>query len=159
MVYERLKIVIGNICIAQCIISDKEVLVALYAYDSRADGDLSFRKGSIMYLLYQRRGGGQIMAFNSLRTPNLWFQGEESGNEARAIVAPSGKAKKNLGGIVNGGVDSIYERNKVSSVEVCFLKGATEWGVISLKGQRSVGGTRASIYNAVTVEETSVLAV
>lgn len=32
----------------------KEVLVALYAYESRADGDLSFRKGDIMYLLDQR---------------------------------------------------------------------------------------------------------
>ncbi|ETN83777.1 SH3 domain protein [Necator americanus] len=33
--------------------SDKEILVALYAYDSRADGDLSFKKGDIMYLLDQ----------------------------------------------------------------------------------------------------------
>ncbi|CAJ0927654.1 unnamed protein product, partial [Mesorhabditis belari] len=31
----------------------KESLVALYAYDSRADGDLSFKKGDIMYLLDQ----------------------------------------------------------------------------------------------------------
>lgn len=32
----------------------KEVLIALYAYESRAEGDLSFRKGDIMYLLDQR---------------------------------------------------------------------------------------------------------
>lgn len=32
----------------------KDVLIALYAYESRADGDLSFRKGEIMYLLDQR---------------------------------------------------------------------------------------------------------
>ena len=32
----------------------KETLVALYQYDSRADGDLSFKKGDIMYLLDSR---------------------------------------------------------------------------------------------------------
>lgn len=47
-------IVIDNRSIVSCIISDKEVLVALYAYDSRADGDLSFKKGDVMYLLDQR---------------------------------------------------------------------------------------------------------
>ena len=33
---------------------DKEYLVALYPYDSRADGDLSFQKGDVMQLLDQR---------------------------------------------------------------------------------------------------------
>lgn len=32
---------------------ENEKLVALYAYDSRADGDLSFKKGDLMYLLDQ----------------------------------------------------------------------------------------------------------
>ncbi|KAF8366297.1 hypothetical protein PRIPAC_84126, partial [Pristionchus pacificus] len=30
---------------------DKEVLVALYSYESRADEDLGFKKGDVMYLL------------------------------------------------------------------------------------------------------------
>ncbi|VDP29401.1 unnamed protein product [Heligmosomoides polygyrus] len=43
---------------------------------------------------YSRGGGwGQIMTLNSLLSPNLWFQREEPGNEARD-VAPSGKEKK-----------------------------------------------------------------
>jgi phosphoserine aminotransferase len=33
-----------------------------------------------------------------------------------------------------------------------FLKGAQERGMIQLKGHRSVGGMRASIYNAMPVE-------
>lgn len=33
------------------------MLVALYGYESRADGDLSFRKGDIMYLLDSRCAG------------------------------------------------------------------------------------------------------
>ncbi|PIO55534.1 putative phosphoserine transaminase, partial [Teladorsagia circumcincta] len=43
------------------------------------------------------------------------------------------------------------------AVEAEFLKGAADRGMISLKGHRSVGGIRASIYNAVTVEETGIL--
>uniref|UniRef100_A0A1I7U5Z9 Phosphoserine aminotransferase n=1 Tax=Caenorhabditis tropicalis TaxID=1561998 RepID=A0A1I7U5Z9_9PELO len=39
-----------------------------------------------------------------------------------------------------------------------FLKGAVERNMISLKGHRSVGGIRASLYNAISLEETEVLA-
>ncbi|PIC54981.1 hypothetical protein B9Z55_000448 [Caenorhabditis nigoni] len=43
-------------------------------------------------------------------------------------------------------------------LEAEFLKGAAERNMISLKGHRSVGGIRASLYNAITLEETQVLA-
>ncbi|VDM58894.1 unnamed protein product [Angiostrongylus costaricensis] len=43
-------------------------------------------------------------------------------------------------------------------LEAEFLKGATDRGMLSLKGHRSVGGIRASLYNAVTLEETACLA-
>jgi phosphoserine aminotransferase len=33
-----------------------------------------------------------------------------------------------------------------------FLKGAKERGMVQLKGHRSVGGMRASIYNAMPIE-------
>ena len=33
-----------------------------------------------------------------------------------------------------------------------FLKGAEERGMVQLKGHRSVGGMRASIYNAMPIE-------
>ncbi|TKR94316.1 hypothetical protein L596_008613 [Steinernema carpocapsae] len=39
-----------------------------------------------------------------------------------------------------------------------FLTGAVARGMIGLKGHRSVGGIRASLYNAVTLEETGALA-
>ncbi|XP_061837817.1 phosphoserine aminotransferase isoform X1 [Nerophis lumbriciformis] len=39
-----------------------------------------------------------------------------------------------------------------------FLNGASKRGMISLKGHRSVGGIRASLYNAVTLEDTEALA-
>ncbi|KAM7360263.1 phosphoserine aminotransferase [Cochliomyia hominivorax] len=44
------------------------------------------------------------------------------------------------------------------SLEKTFLAKAESEGMIQLKGHRSVGGIRASLYNAVTIEETQKLA-
>lgn len=44
------------------------------------------------------------------------------------------------------------------TLEKEFLKGAEALGLIQLKGHRSVGGIRASTYNAVTLEEVETLA-
>ena len=43
-------------------------------------------------------------------------------------------------------------------LEARFLKEGAERGLIALKGHRSVGGLRASLYNAVTIEQTKRLA-
>lgn len=44
------------------------------------------------------------------------------------------------------------------ALEKKFLEGASQRGMISLKGHRSVGGIRVSLYNAITVEEAETLA-
>ena len=41
---------------------------------------------------------------------------------------------------------------KDNSLDEAFLKGAAERGMVALKGHRSVGGMRASIYNAMPIE-------
>lgn len=41
---------------------------------------------------------------------------------------------------------------KDSSLDEAFLKGAAQRGMVQLKGHRSVGGMRASIYNAMPIE-------
>jgi phosphoserine aminotransferase len=43
------------------------------------------------------------------------------------------------------------------SLDDAFLKGAVARGMIQLKGHRSVGGMRASIYNAMPVEGVQAL--
>jgi len=43
-------------------------------------------------------------------------------------------------------------RLKDESLDEAFLKGAKEAGMVQLKGHRSVGGMRASIYNAMPIE-------
>jgi phosphoserine aminotransferase len=44
------------------------------------------------------------------------------------------------------------------SLDEAFLKGAKERGMVQLKGHRSVGGMRASIYNAMPIEGVQALA-
>lgn len=44
------------------------------------------------------------------------------------------------------------------ALEAEFLKGAEKLAMVQLKGHRSVGGIRASLYNAVSVENAQVLA-
>jgi phosphoserine aminotransferase len=39
-----------------------------------------------------------------------------------------------------------------ASLDDAFLKGAEQLGMVQLKGHRSVGGMRASIYNAMPIE-------
>lgn len=46
----------------------------------------------------------------------------------------------------------------VEALEKEFLAKAESRGMIQLKGHRSVGGIRASLYNAITVAETEQLA-
>jgi phosphoserine aminotransferase len=43
------------------------------------------------------------------------------------------------------------------SLDAAFLKGAQQRGLLQLKGHRSVGGMRASIYNAMPIEGVQAL--
>ena len=43
------------------------------------------------------------------------------------------------------------------SLDAAFLKGAEERGMVQLKGHRSVGGMRASLYNAMPIEGVQAL--
>lgn len=47
--------------------------------------------------------------------------------------------------------------NGDETVEAEFLRGAQQLKMLQLKGHRSIGGIRASLYNAVTLEDTETL--
>ena len=46
---------------------------------------------------------------------------------------------------------------KNETLDAAFLKGAEARGMVQLKGHRSVGGMRASIYNAMPIEGVQAL--
>jgi len=48
-------------------------------------------------------------------------------------------------------------RLKSETMDDAFLKGAKAAGMVELKGHRSVGGMRASIYNAMPLEGVQAL--
>jgi phosphoserine aminotransferase len=50
-----------------------------------------------------------------------------------------------------------FRIKKDDKLEAKFLKEAAEAGFIELKGHRSVGGCRASLYNAMTMEGVEAL--
>ena len=66
------------------------------------------------------------------------------------VVEPGFRSRVNVA--FRAGPES--ERDKVESD---FLKQTTENGLIRLKGHRSVGGLRVSMYNALSVEEVKIL--
>ena len=47
--------------------------------------------------------------------------------------------------------------DEYKELEAEFLQFATERGMVGIKGHRSVGGFRASTYNAVTLEDVQAL--
>uniref|UniRef100_A0A8R1XX76 Tyrosine-protein kinase n=1 Tax=Onchocerca volvulus TaxID=6282 RepID=A0A8R1XX76_ONCVO len=86
----------------------QEILVALYAYESRADGDLSFRKGDVMYLLDQSnsdwwyvrhsKGGTGYVPRNFVARQQTveseeWFAGRIARNRAERLVLASNLPK------------------------------------------------------------------
>ncbi|XP_013385669.1 phosphoserine aminotransferase [Lingula anatina] len=63
------------------------------------------------------------------------------------LVAPNARSRMNIP-LRIGGPEGVPELEKK------FIEETQKCGMISLKGHRSVGGIRISLYNAVTVEET-----
>ncbi|KAE9550593.1 hypothetical protein FO519_006199 [Halicephalobus sp. NKZ332] len=73
---------------------------------------------------------------------------DRSGGFYTNPVEKNFRSKMNVPFRVGGGNETL---------ETDFIKKSVEKGMISLKGHRSVGGIRASIYNSVTLEEVEIL--
>ena len=54
-------------------------------------------------------------------------------------------------------MNSLITISKTIAAVPAFLAGADERGLLNLKGHRSVGGMRASIYNAVDINAINAL--
>ncbi|XP_052125583.1 probable phosphoserine aminotransferase [Frankliniella occidentalis] len=100
----------------------------------------------------KRKGGVSAMESAAQKKSKLLYDFIDSSNGFyTSTVKPAYRSHMNapfrIGG--NGAGDE--------TLEAAFLKGAAANGMIQLKGHRLVGGIRASIYNAVTLEETETL--
>ncbi len=95
----------------------------------------------------KKHGGAEGMAKRATLKSSLVYDTiEGSGGFFRSPVDPAYRSKMN-----------ITFRLPSEDLEKQFLKEATEAGMLGLKGHRSVGGLRASIYNALPVEDVEAL--
>jgi phosphoserine aminotransferase len=86
-------------------------------------------------------GIAQIHAWNEEKAALLYGALDASADFYRAPVEKASRSTMN-----------VVFRLPSEALEEQFVKEATKAGLVGLKGHRSVGGIRASIYNAVTVD-------
>lgn len=96
-------------------------------------------------------GGIEAMYKNSLKKSQLVYHLIENSNGFYSCpIDKPYRSRMNV-------VFRVGDENGDEAVEAEFLKGAQELKMLQLKGHRSVGGIRASLYNAVTLEDTETL--
>lgn len=97
----------------------------------------------------KKLGGINAMYENSAKKSTLVYEAIEGSSEFYTCpVDKTYRSRMNVVFRVGGGDESLEKE---------FLKGAEALGMLQLKGHRSVGGVRASLYNAVTLEDTQTL--
>jgi phosphoserine aminotransferase len=88
-----------------------------------------------------------IEAVNTVKSNLIYEVIDQSGGFYRPHAQRDSRSKMN-----------VPFRMETEALEGQFVKEAKQSGMIGLKGHRSVGGLRASLYNAVTVESAEALA-
>lgn len=97
----------------------------------------------------KKLGGINAMCENSANKSSLVYNAIEGSNGFYTCpVEQPYRSRMNVVFRIGGGDEALEKE---------FLKGAEALGMLQLKGHRSVGGIRASLYNAVTLEEAQTL--
>ena len=92
------------------------------------------------------QGGLAGIEANNLAKAQLLYGAIDAGGIYSNLVDPACRSRMNV-------PFTLHDK----SLEAAFLKGAEERGMVQLKGHRSVGGMRASIYNAMPIEGVQAL--
>ena len=100
----------------------------------------------LVFQWLKRNGGVVAMEQKNIEKANLLYNYLETTDFYRNPVARSDRSRMNVPFTL-----------KDAGLDEEFLKGAKARGMVQLKGHRSVGGMRASIYNAMPVEGVGAL--
>ena len=131
------------------------VLPAMLDYQVHADADSMsntpatfpwYMAGLVFEWLLEQGGLSAIEAVNQRKSATLYSVVDNS-NFYSCPVVPENRSTMNV-------PFTLADAN----LDTLFLSGAAERGMLNLKGHRSVGGMRASIYNAVTEDAVDALA-
>eukprot|EP00128_Syssomonas_multiformis_P015840 Colp12_sorted_trinity150504_noHs@12233 len=102
----------------------------------------------LVFQWMKRQGGLEAIAGRNKAKADLLYSAIESSEGFyRAPVAAGARSWMNVP----------FRVRDDAALEAKFIKEAEARGLVELKGHRSVGGVRASIYNAMTVEEVQLL--
>ena len=130
-------------------------LGAYLRYDFHHDGDSLANTppvfaiwvvGKVLRWVEAQGGLGAMQAASHKKAGMLYEAIDESGGFYRSPVEPESRSLMN-----------VVFRLPTEELEGRFLAAAAAAGLVGLKGHRSVGGCRASIYNAMTVEGVGAL--
>jgi phosphoserine aminotransferase len=131
-------------------------LTAYLDYKNHADDDGLFNTPPVFSIWgvklvlewIKRNGGAEGMAKRaSLKSSIIYDTIDQSEGFFRSPVDPQYRSKMN-----------ICFRLPTEDLEAKFLKETKAAGMLGLKGHRSVGGLRASVYNSLPVEDVQALA-
>jgi phosphoserine aminotransferase len=102
----------------------------------------------LVFKWIERQGGVQEMERRAVAKSKLLYNylDHQSGGFYRNPVAPQARSRMNVPFFLSD-----------ESLNDAFLAGAREAGLLQLKGHKSVGGMRASIYNAMPLEGVQAL--
>jgi phosphoserine aminotransferase len=102
--------------------------------------------GKVLRWIREQGGVSSMEARARRRSGAVYDAVDSSGGFYRSPVDPGDRSHMN-----------VVFRTPSDDLDATFLKGAAEEGLVNLKGHRSVGGIRASIYNAMPDEGVDAL--
>lgn len=129
-------------------------LPSMLDYKVHADNDSMYNTpptysiyiAGLVFQWMKRQGGIAAIERSNIEKSQLLYQYLDSTNFYANPVDKADRSRMNVPFTL-----------KDAALDDAFLKGAKERGMLQLKGHRSVGGMRASIYNAMPVEGVETL--
>ena len=126
----------------------------MFDYKTHVDNDSMYNTpptyamyiAGLVFQLLKREGGLAEMEKRNIAKADLLYGYLDATDFYASPVARDNRSRMNIPFTL-----------KDAALDEAFLKGAKEHGLLQLKGHRSVGGMRASIYNAMPIEGVAAL--
>ncbi|BBP04597.1 phosphoserine aminotransferase [Sulfuriferula plumbiphila] len=126
----------------------------MFDYKTHADNESMYNTpptyamyiAGLVFQLLKREGGLAEMEKRNIAKADLLYNYLDATDFYASPVARDNRSRMNIPFTL-----------KDAALDEAFLKGAREHGLLQLKGHRSVGGMRASIYNAMPIEGVAAL--
>ena len=143
-------VIVREDLIGQCMASAP----TMFDYKTHADNESMYNTpptygiyiAGLVFKWLKAKGGLAAMEQQNITKANLLYNYMDATEFYNSPVAEDNRSRMNVPFTL-----------KDAALDEAFLKGAKERGLVQLKGHRSVGGMRASIYNAMPVEGVQAL--